>query len=141
MPTPAAREPIVIVGAGLAGLAAAYHLAARRGVPNVVLVDEREPLTMTSAVGTMGYRNWWPGPDDTMCRFVSRSLAILEEMADESFNAFRMSRRGYLFATARRETVDRLRTTARRVSAFGMGELREHHDTRDYAPARAEGYR
>src|ERR687884_478284 len=57
-------DSTVIVGAGLAGVACAYHLAARRGVPNVVLVDEREPLTLTSAVGTMGYRNWWPGPDD-----------------------------------------------------------------------------
>src|SRR5437868_8098912 len=112
MPTPAAREPIVIVGAGLAGLAAAYQLAVRRGVPNVVLVDEREPLTLTSAVGTMGYRNWWPGPDATMCRFVSRSLDILEEMADACDNAFRMSQRGYLFATARDDGVERLRTTA-----------------------------
>ncbi|AHG92476.1 FAD dependent oxidoreductase (plasmid) [Gemmatirosa kalamazoonensis] len=134
-------EPIVIVGAGLAGVAAAYHLAARRGVPNVVLVDEREPLTLTSAVGTMGYRNWWPGPDDTMCRFVSRSIDLLEEMADESANAFRLSARGYLFATARAEEAARLRATAREVSAYGMGELREHADVAGYEPARAEGYR
>src|SRR5919202_2876567 len=103
------NDPVVIVGAGMAGVACAYHLAARRGVPDVVLVDGREPLTLTSAVGTMGYRNWWPGPDDTMCRFVSRSIDLMEEMADESGNAFRLSRRGYLFATARAEEVERLR--------------------------------
>jgi len=132
---------IVIVGAGLAGVAAAYQLAARRGVPNVTLVDAREPLTLTSAVGTMGYRNWWPGPDDTMCRFVSRSIDLMEEMADESGNAFRLSRRGYLFATARADGVAHLRTTARAVSAFGMGELREHEKLGAYTPARPEGYR
>src|SRR3982751_2581028 len=104
-------ERVVVVGAGLAGVAAAYHLAARRGVPDVVLVDEHEPLTRTSAVGTMGYRNWWPGPDDTMCRFVSRSIDLLEAMADESMNAFRLSRRGYLFATARADNGERLRET------------------------------
>jgi glycine/D-amino acid oxidase-like deaminating enzyme len=132
---------VVVVGAGIAGVAAAYHLAARRGVPDVVLVDEHEPLTRTSAVGTMGYRNWWPGPDDTMCRFVSRSIDLLEGMADESMNAFRLSRRGYLFATARADNVARLRETARAVSTFGMGELREHTDAATYEPARAEGYR
>ena len=31
---------VVICGAGIAGIAAAYHLAVRRGVTGVVLVDE-----------------------------------------------------------------------------------------------------
>ena len=131
----------VIVGAGMAGLAAAYHLAARHGVRDVVLVDEREPLTLTSDKGTQGYRNWWPGPDATMCRFVSRSIDLLEEMADESANAFRLSRRGYLFATARDAEADALRATARTVSAYGMGPLREHTSIDAYEPAAPEGYR
>ncbi|HEX3865883.1 MAG TPA: FAD-dependent oxidoreductase, partial [Gemmatimonadaceae bacterium] len=88
---------VVVCGAGIAGVAAAYHLAARQGVRRVVLVDEREPLTLTSDKGTHAYRNWWPGPDDTMLRFVSRSIDILEEMSAESGNAFRLSRHGYLF--------------------------------------------
>ena len=32
---------VVICGAGIAGIAAAYHLAVRRGVTDIVLVDER----------------------------------------------------------------------------------------------------
>ena len=75
---------IVIVGAGLAGIAAAYHLAARRAARRVVLIDEREPLTLTSDKGTQAYRNWWPGPDATMLRYMTRSIDLLEEMADES---------------------------------------------------------
>src|SRR3954452_23830956 len=123
---------IVICGAGIAGAAAAYHLAGPRGVPRVVLIDEREPLTLTSDKGTQGYRNWWPGPDDTMFRHVSRSIDLLEESAFASGNAFRMSRRGYLFATASETQVESLERTARTVSGFGMGELRTHTDLDGY---------
>ena len=131
---------IAIIGAGIAGCAAAYHLAARRGARRVVVIDEREPLTLTSDKGTQGYRNWWPGPDDTMVRFISRSLDILEEMGAESGNAFRMSRRGYLFVTGTDEGVERLRATAREVSAFGMGALREHPGRTSYGAAPGEGF-
>ena len=108
----------------------------------MILVDEREPLTLTSDKGTQGYRNWWPGPDDTMLRYMTRSIDILEEMAEESGNVFRLNRRGYLFVTADEEEVDRIRATARQVSAFGMGPLRDHvgRSSRDYRPALAEGF-
>ena len=91
---------VVVCGAGLAGLALAYHLAVRHRVRRVTVVDEREPLTLTSDKGTQAYRNWWPGPDDTMLRYMTRSIDLLEEMADESGNAFRLNRRGYVFITA-----------------------------------------
>src|SRR5690349_17565668 len=132
---------VVVVGAGIAGAALTYHLAVKRGVSRVILVDEREPLTLTSDKGTQAYRNWWPGPDSTMLRYMTRSIDILEEIADESANAYRLNRRGYVFVTADDDGVDRLRTTARQVSAFGMGELREHAGkAADYQPAPAEGY-
>jgi glycine/D-amino acid oxidase-like deaminating enzyme len=131
---------VVICGAGIAGVAAAYHLAVRQKIRNVILIDEREPLTLTSDKGTQGYRNWWPGPDDTMLRMVSRSIDLMEESARECGNAFRMNRRGYLFATADPAQVDRLETTAREVSAFGMGPLRTHRDVKSYEPATGEGF-
>ena len=131
---------VVICGAGIAGVAAAYHLTVRHGIRNVVLVDELAPLTLTSDKGTQGYRNWWPGPDDTMFRLVSRSIDLLEESAAESGNAFRMNRRGYLFATGDEAQATRLENTAREVSAFGMGDLRIHRAAGSYAPAPAEGY-
>lgn len=131
---------VIVCGAGIAGVAAAYHLAVRRRIPNVVLVDGREPLTLTSDKGTQAYRNWWPGPDDTMLRYVSRSIDLLEESAAESGNAFRMNRRGYLFATADPEEVERLEATARQVSAFGMGPLRQHPADGAYESAPAEGF-
>ena len=131
---------VVVCGAGIAGLAAAYHLAARRHVGRVLIVDGLPPMSLTSDKGTQGYRNWWPGPDDTMFRFVSRSIDLLEETAHESGNVFRLNRRGYLFATSSDAELARLETTARQVSAFGMGDVRVHQSVSTYVPAPAEGF-
>ena len=107
----------------------------------VILIDEREPLTLTSDKGTQAYRNWWPGPDATMLRYMTRSIDLLEEIAEESANAFRLNRRGYVFVTADDEGVERLRSTARELAAFGMGELREHAGKAvDYRAAPLEGW-
>jgi glycine/D-amino acid oxidase-like deaminating enzyme len=105
-----------------------------------VLIDERDPLTLTSNKGTQGYRNWWPGPDDTMLRFVSRSIDLLEESAAECDNAFRLNRRGYLFATAEEKEIERLRSVAAKVSSFGMGPVRVHPGDGPYRAAPADGY-
>jgi len=131
---------VVVCGAGIAGLAAAYHLSARQRVGRVIIVDELPPMALTSDKGTQGYRNWWPGPDDTMFRFVSRSIDLLEETAHESGNVLRLNRRGYLFATANEAELARLETTARQVSAFGMGDVRVHRSPATYIPAPAEGF-
>jgi glycine/D-amino acid oxidase-like deaminating enzyme len=132
---------VVVCGAGIAGVAAAYHLAVRQHIRRVVLVDERDPLTLTSDKGTQAYRNWWPGPDDTMLRLVSRSIDLLEESAAESGNTIRLSRRGYLFATANEAGATRLASTAERVSALGMGPLRTHPGTAALRTCTCEGYR
>ena len=134
------KADIVICGAGIAGAAAAFHLAVRRNAGRVVLVDEYEPLTVTSDKGTQGYRNWWPGPDDTMLKLVSRSIDLLEETARESGNFFRMNRRGYLFATADEANLREMQSTATEVSGFGMGPLRYHSNTNSYSPPLAEGF-
>jgi glycine/D-amino acid oxidase-like deaminating enzyme len=79
---------VVICGAGIAGVSAAYHLALRHGLQNVVLVDERPPLTLTSDKSTECYRNWWPGPGDAMVSLMNRSIDLMEDLARESGNAF-----------------------------------------------------
>jgi len=99
---------VVICGAGIAGVALAYHLTVRHGLAGVVLVDERPPLSLTSDKSTECYRNWWPGPDDAMVALMNRSIDLLEELARESGNVFRLNRRGYLFATADPDRVPRL---------------------------------
>ena len=131
------RAEIVICGAGVAGVAAAYHLVVHRGVRNVVLVDERPPLSLTSAYGTEAYRNWWP--DLPMFRFISRSIDLLEEVSAESGNAVGMNRRGYVFLTGDRGRIPELEKEAEAVSRLGGGALRVHHDGGSYRPSRPEG--
>ena len=134
MPT---KSEIVICGAGVAGVAAAYHLVVRQGVRNVVLVDERPPLSLTSAAGTEAYRNWWP--DLPMFRFVDRSIDLMDELARESNNAFRMNRRGYVFLTGNPDRVPELKKEAEEVSNLGGGALRVHREGGSYVPSRPEG--
>lgn len=58
---------IVICGAGIAGISAAYHLAARHGIGDILLVEEGAPLMLTSDKSTEAYRNWWPAPAMRWC--------------------------------------------------------------------------
>jgi glycine/D-amino acid oxidase-like deaminating enzyme len=100
---------IVIAGAGIAGIAAAYQFAVRSRVARVVLVDPREPLSLTSSKGAEAYRNFWPGPDDAMVRFMNRSIDLLDALDGDSGQAFELNRRGYLFLTADPVEAARLR--------------------------------
>src|SRR5262245_11930319 len=132
---------VVICGAGIAGVATAYHLAVRRGVSGVVLVDERPPLSLTSDKSAECYRNWWPGTGDAMVAVINRSIDLLAELARESGNVFRMNRRGYLFATADPARVDHFRRAAEEAAALGAGPVRVHATAgHSYEPARADGF-
>src|SRR5215472_6048542 len=132
---------VLICGAGIAGIATAYHLAVRRGVTGVVLVDERSPLSLTSDKSAECYRNWWPGPGRDMVSLMSRSIDLLEELARESDNVFRMNRRGYLFATADRDQVPEFLRRAQEAAALGVGPARIHAGPgSDYEPAPADGF-
>lgn len=127
------RADVVVVGAGIAGVSTAYHLAVRHGVGRVAIVDPRPPLTLTSDKSTECYRNWWP--NKPMVGLMNRSIDILEEMAEESGNVFGLSRRGYLFVTSDPSTLQRMREQARITSGFGAGSVREHPGPVDYGPA------
>jgi glycine/D-amino acid oxidase-like deaminating enzyme len=106
----------------MAGVSAAYQLAVRAGVSRVVLVDSREPLSLTSSKGTEAYRNYWPGPDDTMVRFMDRSIDLLDELDRESAQAFELNRRGYVFLTADPREAARLREHESPTAQFIEGE-------------------
>src|ERR1700675_5208786 len=131
---------VVICGTGILGISTAYQLAVKRGVKNIVLVYERPPLTLTSDKSAECYRNWWPGPGDAMVAVMNRSIDLLEELARESGNVFRMNRRGYLFATADPARVPQFHRAAAEAAALGSGPVREHPTAASgYVPARADG--
>ncbi len=134
---------IVICGAGIAGISAAYHLAARHGITDILLVEEGSPLMLTSDKSTEAYRNWWPGPGDAMVRFMNRSIDLLEELADLSDNYFALNRRGYAFLTADPATAEHYRLSAEESERLGAGELRVHRGRPEdppFPPHHAEGW-
>src|SRR5216117_1269920 len=136
-----ASAEVVICGAGIAGIATAYHLAVRRGVRGVLLVDERPPLSLTSDKSAECYRNWWPGPGDDMVAVMNRSIDLLEELARESGNVFRMNRRGYLFASADPARIPHFIRSATEAAALGAGAVRVHASgSSDYRPAAEDGF-
>jgi len=136
-----ASAEVVICGAGIAGVATAYHLAVRRGMGGVLLIDERPPLSLTSDKSAECYRNWWPGPGDDMVAVMNRSIDLLEALARESGNVFRLNRRGYLFATADPGRVAKLTSAAEEAAALGAGPMRVHAArASSYEPARGEGF-
>src|SRR3954470_6599687 len=95
-----ANAKIVICGAGIAGIAAAYQLSVVHGIENVTLVESGNPLSLTSDKSTEAYRNWWPGPDRAMTAFMNRSIDLMEGIARATGNRINLIRRGYVFATA-----------------------------------------
>jgi len=134
---------VVICGAGIAGISAAYHLAVRHGVEDVILVDERSPLSLTSDKSTECYRNWWSGPGDAMVSLMNRSIDIMEELARESGNVFHLNRRGYLYVTADPARIPDFRRAAEEASTLGAGPVRTHTGQPDdplYLPASPQGF-
>jgi glycine/D-amino acid oxidase-like deaminating enzyme len=135
-----ATADVVICGAGIAGVAAAYHLV-KRGITSVALVDERPALSLTSDKSAESYRNWWPGPGDAMVALMNRSIDLMEDLARESGNVFLMNRRGYLFATAQPQQAERYVRAAEEAAALGVGPVRVHRAAGDdYRPSPATGF-
>lgn len=106
---------VVIIGAGIAGVSAAYHLSVRHGIKNLVVVDPRPPLTLTSDKSTECYRNWWP--DKPMVDLMNRSIDLFEEISTET--EFGFNRRGYLFVTGSEDTYADLRKQSDVIGELG----------------------
>ena len=122
----AVSAEVVICGAGIAGVAAAYHLAVMHGMKDVVLVEQDTPLSLTSDKSTECYRNWWPGPGDAMVALMNRSIDLLEEIARASDNRIQLNRRGYLYATADPSKIALLQHAGEEAARLGAGPLRVH---------------
>ena len=95
------QSEILIIGAGISGIATAWSLAREQGVTDVILVDTRAPLSFTSAHSGENYRNWWPHP--AMVAFTERSTEIMEQVARDHDNVLHMTRNGYALATRSRD--------------------------------------
>ena len=132
---------IVICGAGIAGVAAAYQLAVVHGAENVTLVEPGHPLSLTSDKSTEAYRNWWPGPDRAMTAFMDRSIDLIEGIARATDNRINLNRRGYVFATADKGQIPFLQTMAQTAATRGAGAARFHDTAASaYTPSPERGF-
>jgi glycine/D-amino acid oxidase-like deaminating enzyme len=132
---------VVICGAGIAGVSAAYHLSVEHGLGDVVIVEAGSPLSLTSDKSTEAYRNWWPGPDQAMTAYMNRSIDLLEGLARASGNRINLNRRGYLFATADKAKIANLHETATIASERGSGPVRMHATPASpYLPSPEHGF-
>lgn len=122
---------IVIVGAGIAGVSAAYHLTVRHRAGSVLIVDPRPALTLTSDKSTECFRNWWPNAP--MVGLMNRSIDLFEELA--TMTDFGLNHNGYLFVTAREKTLDQMSRQTRQVSSMGASaDVLEANDLRSGYP-------
>lgn len=117
------KAEVVVCGAGIAGVSAAYHLA-KAGFNDILMVDPLPPLSLTSDRSTECYRNWWT--DAEMVGLMNRSIDLMEQLAAESGNVFRMNRRGYLYVTADESKVQAFQRRAAAIAELGAGRLRLH---------------
>ena len=118
----------VVVGGGIAGLATAYRLAAL-GAGRVVVVTAHAPLTLTSAMSTECYRDFWPSP--TMAALMGDSIDGMEALAAATDNAFSMTRRGYAYFTKDAATLARVEAECAALAAADPAKmpLRRHDGT------------
>lgn len=131
---------IVICGAGIAGIAAAYSLSAAHPNADVLLVDKLPPMSLTSVKSGELYRNWWP--DGTMARWIHRSIEMMEAHARASDNRFHVNRRGYAFVYTTDEGIEAARRSVEEFAALGIGEARLHDGSHahPYHPPAPDGF-
>lgn len=111
----------VIIGAGIAGLASAYHLArlwsssSHQGPrKRIVLVDRAPPMSLTSAMSTECYRNFWPA-EPHMVALMNRSIDTMHSVAAASAGSLSLKQHGYLFVSQDERQIDDLKNLARQV--------------------------
>lgn len=124
---------ILVIGAGMAGLATAYYLAVQHKRSRLLIVDEGQPMALTSAQSGENYRNWWPHP--TMAAFTDHSTDLMEDIARRTDNRFHMTRRGYLLVTRDEKPDELLRQLHAGYGASAAKLIRLHEGaSKNYSP-------
>jgi len=92
---------IVIIGAGIVGISTAYYLCKKYQCSSILLIDERDPMSYTTAQSGDNYRNWWPS--EVMTQFTNFSIDLMRDIAYESSNSLAMKQRGYAITTRQKD--------------------------------------
>jgi glycine/D-amino acid oxidase-like deaminating enzyme len=111
------KARIAVIGAGNVGIAVAYYLVTQHQATQVVLIDPRDPMSLTSAQSGENYRNWWPHP--VMTAFTDHSISLMEAIDTASNGRLNMTRGGYALVTRRERPEDLLRDLDQGYSRSG----------------------
>jgi len=132
------RCEIAICGAGIAGITTAYYLSVKYGQARVVLIDKLLPMSLTTSKSGENFRDYWP--QHCMASFAGRSLDLMQELADQSGDAFDMRFIGYDFVSesANREVFP---SDALRASHSGLRRNCDREAIRRQYPHLAEAIR
>jgi glycine/D-amino acid oxidase-like deaminating enzyme len=115
---------VLVIGAGIIGIATAYYLKKLDPKCTVILVDSGQPMAFTSAQSGENYRNWWPHP--VMSNFTDRSIDLMEEIAQATDNRINMTRRGYVLATRQAAPDELMAELEHGYSDAPSGSIRQH---------------
>jgi sarcosine oxidase, subunit beta len=96
------RASVVIVGGGVMGVSAAFHLA-EAGVPDVLLLERSQLGAGSTAKAAGGVRAQFS--DELNIALGARSLELFERFRDRPGGAIDLHRVGYLFLLTRRRDV------------------------------------
>lgn len=115
---------VLIIGAGIVGIATAHYLKKLKPDCHVILIDAGQPMALTSAQSGENYRNWWPHP--VMSNFTDRSIDLMEEIALATDNRINLTRRGYVLATRHAEPDELMAELEYGYSDAQAGSIRKH---------------
>ncbi len=106
---------VVVVGAGIAGIASAHALAVKHQLQDVVIVDPSPPMTEASGKSMECYRTWVP--DDVMRPLLKRSVTLMKEAIDKQAWG-NVHENGYLLVAPDAGALAGLEAEARRIDAM-----------------------
>jgi glycine/D-amino acid oxidase-like deaminating enzyme len=119
---------VVICGAGMAGICTAYYLAAQ-GMQDILVVDKRFPLTLTSDKSAETFRVWWPGETNKdKFALLERSVELMEQLIYESGGVLHMQPRGHCHVTADPTKSADFQNTAHAYATMDLGPLRVYKE-------------
>ncbi|MET8952218.1 FAD-binding oxidoreductase [Streptomyces sp. NPDC004533] len=111
------RASVVVIGGGVMGTSAAYHLA-RAGVPDVVLVERDELAAGSTSRAAGGVRAQFS--DELNIRLGARSLEAFARFAEEPGQDIGLHRVGYLFLLSTPEEVASFEAGVRLQNSLGV---------------------
>lgn len=90
-------KSILIIGAGIAGVASAYYLSEKFPAHQITVVDKLSPLSLTTSCSGENFREYWPQP--SMNAFVSHSIDLMKKLSKANPDLFQLKYSGYDFVS------------------------------------------